>query len=70
MQVVREYYPDHIDKTQKLRMEDVASLMPAGNPIALARIKAEPKLPGQRLSANHGPPYCPYQQHMGAFYAE
>ena len=44
MQVVREYYPDHTDKTDRFGMVDVEPVMPAEIPVTLAQVKAEPKL--------------------------
>ena len=44
MQVVREYYPDHTDKTVRFGMVDVKPLLPTGRPVTLAQIKAESKL--------------------------
>ena len=44
MQVVREYYPDHTDKTVRFGMIDVKPLLPTGRPVTLAQIKTERKL--------------------------
>ncbi len=41
--VVKEYYPDHTDKTGKFGMVDVAAVKPLKTPVTLADIKAEPK---------------------------
>jgi predicted RNA-binding protein with PUA-like domain len=42
--VVKEYYPDHTDKTGKFGMVDLAPVKPLKTPVTLAAIKAEPKL--------------------------
>jgi predicted RNA-binding protein with PUA-like domain len=42
--IVKEYYPDHTDKTGKYGMVDVAPVKPLKTPVTLAAIKAEPKL--------------------------
>ncbi|TXL74772.1 EVE domain-containing protein [Vineibacter terrae] len=41
--VVKEYYPDHTDKTGKFGMVDLATVKPLKTPVTLADIKAEPK---------------------------
>ena len=47
--VVKEYYPDHTDKTGKFGMVDLAAVKPLKTPVTLAAIKAEPKLKGVAL---------------------
>ena len=42
--LVREYNPDHTDKTDKFSMVDVEPVMPTKIPVTLAQVKAEPKL--------------------------
>ena len=42
--IVKEYYPDHTDKTGKFGMVDLAPVKPLKTPVTLAAIKAEPKL--------------------------
>jgi len=42
--IVKEYYPDHTDKTGKFGMVDLAPMKPLKTPVTLAAIKAEPKL--------------------------
>ena len=44
MEVVKEYYPDHTDKSERFSMVDVKALMPVEHKVTLAEIKAEPKL--------------------------
>ena len=43
MAVVREYYPDHTDKSGRFGMVDVKALRPLETPVTLARIKADPR---------------------------
>ncbi len=42
--VVKEYYPDHTDKSGKFGMVDLEAVKPLNKPVTLAAIKAEPKL--------------------------
>jgi len=44
MEVVKEYYPDHTDKSERFGMVDVKALMRVEHKVTLAEIKAEPKL--------------------------
>jgi predicted RNA-binding protein with PUA-like domain len=44
VEVVREYYPDHTDKSGRFGMVDVKALRPFVESVELAAIKAEPKL--------------------------
>lgn len=44
VEVVREYYPDPTDPTGRFGMVDVRALAPAPAPVALADIRAEPRL--------------------------
>ncbi len=43
-EAVKEYYPDHTDKTGKFGMVDLKPVAPLKRPVTLAEIKAEPKL--------------------------
>ena len=43
MEVVREYYPDHTDKSGRFGMVDVKALRPCERPVTLAQIKADPR---------------------------
>jgi predicted RNA-binding protein with PUA-like domain len=44
VEVVKEYYPDHTDKTGKFGMVDMKAVMPLKTPVTLAQVKAEPQL--------------------------
>lgn len=44
VEVVKEYYPDHTDKSGRFGMVDVKPVKPMAQPVTLARIKDEPKL--------------------------
>lgn len=44
VEVVREYYPDHTDKSGRFGMVDVKTVMPVKTKVTLAQIKAEAKL--------------------------
>jgi predicted RNA-binding protein with PUA-like domain len=44
VEVVKEHYPDHTDKSGRFGMVDVKALYPVETPVTLADIKAEPKL--------------------------
>jgi predicted RNA-binding protein with PUA-like domain len=44
MEIVREHYPDHTDKTGRWVMVDVKPVKPVKTPVTLAAVKAEPKL--------------------------
>ncbi len=44
VEVAKEHYPDHTDKTGKFGMVDVKATKPVKTPVTLADIKAEPKL--------------------------
>ena len=44
VEVVKEYYPDHTDKSGRFGMVDVKTVMPMAAPVSLAEIKEEPKL--------------------------
>ncbi len=44
VEVVKEYYPDHTDKSGRFGMVDVKAVKPFEAPVSLAQIKAEPKL--------------------------
>ena len=44
VEVVREYYPDHTDKTGRFGMVDVRAVKPLPRPVTLADIKANPEL--------------------------
>ncbi|MBT6442708.1 MAG: EVE domain-containing protein [Alphaproteobacteria bacterium] len=44
VEVVKEYYPDHTDKSERFGMVDVKAVMPVETPVTLAEIKADPAL--------------------------
>lgn len=44
VEVVKEHYPDHTDKSGRFGMVDVRALYPVKIPVTLSEIKAEPKL--------------------------
>lgn len=44
VKVVKEYYPDHTDKTGRFGMVDVEAVRTLDRPVTLAEIKAEPRL--------------------------
>jgi predicted RNA-binding protein with PUA-like domain len=44
VEVVKTYYPDHTDETGKFGMVDVKAVAALRTPVALARIKADPRL--------------------------
>jgi predicted RNA-binding protein with PUA-like domain len=59
MQVVREYYPDHTDKTDKFGMVDVEPVMPTAIPVTLARFVQDGKGKALTNEANLcAPPQC------------
>lgn len=49
VEVVREYYPDPTDPTGRFGMVDVRAVADAPKPVALADIKADPRLEGLAL---------------------
>ena len=49
MTIVKEYCPDPSDESGRFGMVDVAPLRAVPRPVALAEIKAEPKLAGMLL---------------------
>ena len=44
VEVVKEHYPDHTDKSKRFGMVDVKALYSVNKPVTLAEIKAEPAL--------------------------
>lgn len=44
VEVVKEHYPDHTDKSGLFGMVDIKALYPVKTPVTLAEIKAEPSL--------------------------
>ena len=44
VEVVKEHYPDHTDKSERFGMVDLKALHPVKNKVTLAEIKQEPAL--------------------------
>jgi len=44
VEVVKEYYPDHTDKSGRFGMVDVKAIEPLKTPVTLAQIKADERL--------------------------
>ena len=44
VEVVKEHYPDHTDKSERFGMVDLKALHPVENKVTLAEIKQEPAL--------------------------
>lgn len=44
VEIVKEHYPDHTDKSGRFGMVDIKALYPVKTPVSLADIKVEPKL--------------------------
>ena len=44
VEVVKEYYPDHTDKSGRFGMVDVKAIEPLKTPVTLAQIKADDRL--------------------------
>ena len=49
VEVVREYYPDHTDKSGRFGMVDFKAVKPVEKPVTLADIKATPELQDMAL---------------------
>jgi predicted RNA-binding protein with PUA-like domain len=49
VEVIKEYYPDHTDKTGKFGMVDVKAVEALPKPVSLTQVKAEPKLKDMTL---------------------
>jgi predicted RNA-binding protein with PUA-like domain len=52
VEVIKEYYPDHTDESGKFGMVDVKAAKALKRPVALAEIKAEPRLADMVLVNN------------------
>jgi predicted RNA-binding protein with PUA-like domain len=52
VEVTKEYYPDHTDKTGQFGMVDVKAVEAVPKPVTLAAVKAEPKLKDMALVKN------------------
>ena len=44
VEVVKEHYPDHTDKSERFGMVDLKALYPVKQPVTLAEVKQEPAL--------------------------
>ena len=44
VEIVKEYYPDPTDKSERFGMVDVKAIRPFERPVTLAEIKGEPRL--------------------------
>ena len=44
VEVVKEHYPDHTDKSERFGMVDLKALYPVKHPVTLAEVKQEPAL--------------------------
>jgi predicted RNA-binding protein with PUA-like domain len=44
VEIVKEHYPDHTDKSERFGMVDLKALYPVKHPVTLAEIKQEPAL--------------------------
>ncbi len=49
VEVVKEYYPDPSDESDRFGMVDFKAIKPVTKPVSLAQIKAEPRLEGIAL---------------------
>jgi predicted RNA-binding protein with PUA-like domain len=49
VEVIKEYHPDHTDKTGQFGMVDVKAVEAVPKPVTLAAVKAEPKLKDMAL---------------------
>jgi predicted RNA-binding protein with PUA-like domain len=52
VEVIKEYYPDHTDKTGRFGMVDIKAVRALPRPVTLNEIKAEPKLRSMVLVTN------------------
>ena len=59
VEVVKEHYPDHTDKTGRFGMVDFKAVKPVPKPVTLAQIKAEPKLADMALVKQSRLSVCP-----------
>lgn len=59
VEVVREHYPDHTDKTGRFGMVDFKAIKPVPQPVTLAQIKATPELQNMALVKQSRLSVCP-----------
>ena len=52
VEVIKEYYPDHTDETDRFGMVDIKAVRAFPKPVTLEAIKAEPGLSGMILVNN------------------
>ena len=52
VEVVKEHYPDHTDKSDRFGMVDIKAVKPVKTPVTLADIKTNPKLEEMVLVKN------------------
>ncbi|MEK9661731.1 MAG: EVE domain-containing protein [Alphaproteobacteria bacterium] len=52
VEVVKEHYPDHTDKSARFGMVDLKAIGPVETPVTLADIKSNPKLENMVLVKN------------------
>jgi predicted RNA-binding protein with PUA-like domain len=49
VEVVKQHYPDHTDKSGRFGMVDIKAVMPVKTPVTLADIKGDPRLQDMAL---------------------
>ena len=59
VEVVREHYPDHTDKSERFGMVDLKALEAVPNPVTLADMKAHPTLENMWLIRQSRLSVCP-----------
>ncbi|MCZ6764156.1 MAG: EVE domain-containing protein [Alphaproteobacteria bacterium] len=59
VEVVREHYPDHTDKSERFGMVDLKALEAVPNPVTLADIKSHPTLENMWLIRQSRLSVCP-----------
>ena len=59
LEVVKEYYPDPTDKSERFGMVDFKALKPVEKPVTLAEIKATPELQEMALVRQSRLSVCP-----------
>ncbi len=58
-EVIKGFYPDPADKSEKLGMVDIAPVAPVAKPVSLAAMKATPELSGMSLLRQSRLSVCP-----------
>lgn len=59
VEVIKTFYPDPADKNGKLGMIDIKPVMPAGRPVGLPAMRANPELSGLSLLKQSRLSVCP-----------